>query len=61
MGSNMSKEPIRTDDRWLYCHVCEVRRKVHFPSYSKREKRPDWLNQHCGHWDWHEWQGFLYR
>ena len=61
MGSNMSKSPIQTDERLLYCHVCEERWIVHFPSYSEREKRPDWLNRYCGHWDWHEWQGFIYR
>lgn len=66
-GRNPSKSRIRTDDRWLYCPVCDRYEIVHFPSYSKKEKRlvpgnfnSGWFPQECDHWDSHEWEEFLY-
>ena len=60
-GVNPSIYLIQTDDRWVHCPVCDKTWKVHFPSYNKPEKRPDWLQHECGHWNRHEWRGWLYR
>ena len=60
-GSSANRNPVRTNDRWLYCPVCEKRWIVNFLNYSKQEKQPSWLHQQCGHWDSHQWEGFLYR
>ena len=60
-GASTNIPPVRMNDRWLFCPICERRWIVNFQNYSKQEKQPSWLDQKCGHWDSHQWEGFLYK
>ena len=58
-GSSSNLSPLPSNNRWLYCPICDKTWKVDVREYCREEKQPNWLHEQCSHWNDHQFKEYL--